>query len=222
MTIKSTIKIIYSSAVLISLISPISGCTNEYIENVAGICFESEVLPIFQSNCTQSGCHNASDRAEGFNLTNYAGIMRGVDPGNYKNSKVYTSLINLADPMPRKPFTPLTVEQISTIALWIEQGAQNTTGCGAISCDTTNVTYSGSVKPILNAYCNGCHAGSVPQGDINLTTYNEVKAQVNSGALLGSIEHGSAYSPMPKGGNKLNSCNITLIQKWIDSGALDN
>jgi hypothetical protein len=199
-----------------------SGCTNEYIEDVSGICFESEVLPIFQSNCTQSGCHNATDRAEGYNLTNYAGIMRGVDPGNFKNSKVYTSLISLTDPMPRKPYNPLTVEQVSLIALWIEQGAQNTTGCGAVNCDTTNVSYSSSIKPILNAYCNGCHAGSAPQGDIDLTSYNEVKKYVNSGALLGSIAHDAAYSPMPKGGNKLNSCNIALIQKWIDSGALDN
>ncbi len=202
--------------------SLISGCTNEYVENVAGICFESEVLPVFQSNCTQSGCHNATDRAEGYNLTNYAGIMRGVDPGNFKNSKVYTSLIDLANPMPQKPYNPLTVEQISVIALWIEQGAQNTTGCGAINCDTTNVTYSGSVKPILNAYCNGCHAGSAPQGNINLTTYTDVKTQVSNGALLGSIEHTAAFSPMPKGGNKLNNCNVTLIKKWIDAGALDN
>ena len=65
-------------------------CTREYVEDLRGVCFDSDVLPIFQSNCTQSGCHNSQDRKEGYDLTSYESIVsRGIVPGDYKASKIY-------------------------------------------------------------------------------------------------------------------------------------
>ena len=83
-------------------------------------------------------------------------------------------------------------------------------------------TFSGNVLPILNNRCNSCHSGASPSGGITLTTYTDVMKYVNNGSLMGSINHASGFSPMPKNTTKLSSCEIDTIQKWIDSGSLNN
>lgn len=83
-------------------------------------------------------------------------------------------------------------------------------------------TFSGNVLPLLNNQCNSCHSGVSPSGDINLTTHTEVMKYVNNGSLMGSINHASGFSAMPKNSGKMSSCEINTIQKWIDSGALNN
>ena len=200
-------------------------CTREYIENINGVCFETEVLPIFQSNCTQSGCHNATDREKGYDLSSYESIVkRGIVAGDYRQSELYRILVQpRAAAMPPKPYNLLTDAQITTVALWIEQGAQNTTGCASSNaCDTTNVTFSGSVKPILNNYCTGCHSGSSPSGNIDYSSYDGTKPTALNGKLAGSINFRSGFSAMPQGGSQLSSCSIAIIEKWIELGALNN
>ncbi|MBS1512225.1 MAG: hypothetical protein JST86_15355 [Bacteroidetes bacterium] len=91
------------------------------------------------------------------------------------------------------------------------------------TCDTsTAATFTLDVMPVMNANCNlsGCHNTASASGGVILDTYNGVKAQVSSGRLMGSINQTGAYSPMPQGANKLNSCIITRIQQWINAGAL--
>jgi hypothetical protein len=91
------------------------------------------------------------------------------------------------------------------------------------NCDPTAVaTFSADVLPLLNGRCNGCHAGTAPSGGIILNTYPEVMKYVNDGSLMGSIEHVSGFSPMPKNGSKMSACLIQEIQSWIDAGALNN
>lgn len=89
-------------------------------------------------------------------------------------------------------------------------------------CDTTSVTYSTSVAPILSSNCISCHGGATPSSGISLETYNQVKILADNGRLWGSVSHTGPYSPMPKGGNKLNACNLTKIDKWIKAGAPNN
>lgn len=200
-------------------------CTREYVEDIRGVCFERDVLPIFQSNCTQSGCHNSQDRESGYDLTTYDKIIsRGIVPGNFKSSNIYQVIVApLGIPsMPQRPYSPLTEEQITFIALWIEEGAQNTTCSDSSSCNTTNVTYSGTIAPLLQTYCNGCHGGSSPLGNVNYNNYTGVKSTVTNGKLLGSIQHNSGFSAMPQNGNKMSACKISTIKAWIDAGALNN
>ncbi len=91
-----------------------------------------------------------------------------------------------------------------------------------VSCDTTIVTYSGFVNPIIAASCTGCHSGvNAPLG-IQLDIYTGINAQALNGKLLGAVTHSSGFSPMPKNGTKLSDCNIAKIRKWIDAGAPDN
>jgi len=93
------------------------------------------------------------------------------------------------------------------------------------SCDTTNVTFSGSVKPALQSYCVSCHSNSNAASfgsNIKLEDYADVKIQATNGKLLGSLMHQSGYSAMPKGGGSLDACKLTTIKKWINTGSLNN
>lgn len=94
-------------------------------------------------------------------------------------------------------------------------------------CDTTNVTFSGTVFPVISANCTSCHSGAVPQGNISLVNYATISAQAkidpgNAGSLYGAISHNPGNSPMPKNGNKLTDCTIMQIKKWIDEGTPNN
>jgi len=89
-------------------------------------------------------------------------------------------------------------------------------------CDTTQVTFSNDVWPVISAQCAGCHSGSTPSGNIPLENYNDVVVVASNGTLLGSIRFDSGYSPMPKGGAKLSSCTIAKIEKWVNDGTPNN
>jgi hypothetical protein len=108
------------------IISIVSSCHHETdnADLLPEICFEREILSIFQTSCAMSGCHNSAGEA-GFNLTTYNGIMKGVIPGEAMKSKVYSVLVNVwsvENMMP--PDRPLSMENRSLIKIWIEQGAK--------------------------------------------------------------------------------------------------
>lgn len=84
------------------------------------------------------------------------------------------------------------------------------------SCDTTNVTYSVTLVPILNSSCTGCHSGSSPSGNISLTSLAEVQAITSSGLLMNSLK-GTAVPIMPPSGS-LPPCKIEQFQIWIRIG----
>jgi hypothetical protein len=86
-------------------------------------------------------------------------------------------------------------------------------------CDTTNVTYTGTVKPILKTNCYGCHTGAGAPLGIDLSNYNTVKNVATAGKLYGVITHSPGFPAMPKGANKLSDCSIARIKAWIDKGA---
>lgn len=91
------------------------------------------------------------------------------------------------------------------------------------SCDTTGITYSTTITPILqNNGCMNCHSGNVPSGGISLQSHSLVKIIALDGRLYGAINHGAGYSPMPKGGNKMSSCDLRKVKAWIDAGAPGN
>lgn len=89
-------------------------------------------------------------------------------------------------------------------------------------CDTTVFTYSQKVEPILRTYCYNCHGQSSPSGGITIEGYTTLLTYVNNNKLWGTINHSSGYSAMPKNGNQLNECDLTIIKKWIAAGAPNN
>jgi len=91
---------------------------------------------------------------------------------------------------------------------------------GSSTCDTTNVTYSASVAPVFAGYCNSCHSGSSPSGNIVTDNYASVKANINR--IHGAINHQSGFLAMPQSGGSLSSCDLTKIDIWIRKGMLNN
>src|SRR4051812_40686765 len=84
-----------------------------------GVCFQQELLPVFISNCTMSGCHNALDRKAGYDLTNYEGIMKGVKPKHPLLSEIYKSIKGSSPSMPARPYSKLRLADVDKIKLWI-------------------------------------------------------------------------------------------------------
>lgn len=187
------------------------------------VYFQNDVLPIFVSNCAMSGCHNSGSAQDGVVLENYTSIMNSnvVEPYDAGNSDLIEAVTE-SDPdkhMPPPPNTSLTPDQINKITNWINQGAKNTV-CNAGSCDTSSVTFSGSIKSIIQNKCQGCHSGSAPSGGYDFTTYAGVSAAKTK--LYGAVNHMSGFKPMPQGGNKLPFCEIRKIKIWVDAGAPNN
>ena len=185
------------------------------------VYFQNTILPLLVSNCAMSGCHDAGSHRDGLVLTSYQGILRIVQPGNPGSSKLVSVVTtsNTGDIMPPPPRSPLTLVQIDWIKKWISQGARDNS-CS--SCDTAAFTFNATIFPLIKNKCNGCHATAASGGGILLATYDQIKAMVQSGQLMGSIERLSGYSPMPKWSNKLPDCEITQVKKWIAAGILNN
>lgn len=87
---------------------------------------------------------------------------------------------------------------------------------GTSSCDTANPTYAATIQPIIQNNCQGCHSGSAPSGNLDLTTFNNVVSAVNNNHLFGHIV-GTSYSMMPPSGS-LSECNINEFNSWINKG----
>ena len=88
-------------------------------------------------------------------------------------------------------------------------------------CDTTNVTYSGSVKPILDGYCNNCHSSAAASGGVVLDNYDAAVIPALNGKLMGTVKHSSGFNAMPPG-TQLDDCKIATLNKWVQSGAPNN
>lgn len=85
-------------------------------------------------------------------------------------------------------------------------------------CDTSNVTFSKDIMPIVSNSCakSGCHDNSSSAG--SLTSFNDVKAIALDGRFVAYINSGY----MPKGASKLDACTINKITAWVNAGALNN
>ena len=90
-------------------------------------------------------------------------------------------------------------------------------------CDTTNVTFSGKITPLLANNCLSCHSNATAASSgngIRLENYTDV--QTRAAAIAGSIKQTGTYSAMPKNGGKLKACLITQFDLWVSKGMLNN
>jgi len=121
--------------------------------------------------------------------------------------------------MPPAPMNRLSSAAIDSIAAWIRYGALDEF-CGEV-CDTVNpVTYSGTIWPVVQTYCTGCHSGTTPSGGIRLESYSNLSAVAASGTLMNSLR-GNGVPKMPPAGN-LSTCKIRQFEIWISNGYPNN
>ena len=89
------------------------------------------------------------------------------------------------------------------------------------NCDTTNISFSNSVIPVLQINCLGCHSNSAAVesgGGIFLEDYSNVKALGENGILMGSVNQLDGYKPMPENTGKIDDCSILILNMWIEQG----
>lgn len=178
------------------------------------IYFQNSVLPVVINSCAKSGCHDAVSKKHGIVLDSYQNILNLVTPGNPVSSRLYTVLFDFGNQrMP--PDAHLSVNQEGLTYYWIQQGALNNR-CET-PCDSSHVTYDSAIVIIVQSWCVSCHGGTNPANGLSLTSYDEVKASVNSGRLMGAIRQETGFYAMPKG-SQLSPCDIALFQLWINRG----
>jgi hypothetical protein len=94
------------------------------IDKFDTVCFQTQILPIIQSSCGITGCHDGS--GEAFLISGYNDIKDMISPGNAANSELY-NVITAVNGSLMPPDRPLTKDQRTLILVWIQQGGNNTT-----------------------------------------------------------------------------------------------
>lgn len=188
------------------------------------VYYERDIKPLVISKCAMSGCHDAATAQEGYNLTTYNGLLRMVKKGNPGGSEIIKviSASRDKDRMPPSPYTALTATQVALISRWITEGAPNNSCVDdSTSCVYTSVSYSATIKPLVDDKCGSCHGNSKQSGGYNFSTFPGLKAAVSNGKLYNSVAQNGQALNMPEGG-KLQACEIKAIKVWVDAGAPEN
>lgn len=93
-----------------------------------------------------------------------------------------------------------------------------------IVCDTTTVTYTNNIVPILSNNCYRCHGTStnLGSGGIILQDYNILATYAADGRLYGNAAHLPGFNAMPINGEKLSDCELLQLKNWVDNGYPNN
>lgn len=201
------------------------------MDNLPEVCFENQVLPIFQANCAMSGCHGASS-AEGYDFRTYNGIMQAVSPGNPEKSDVYKAITNKwGTIMPPKGNNQLTKDQRTIIYVWIKQGANKTTcPSDSIAQLPDTICYKEKIHPILMTSCaiSGCHNQTTAQSGVILSDYNNLMSTsplqlvVPNNAAASRVYQVVNTTMPPSYKEPLTTLQKQELLTWINYGAKNN
>lgn len=86
---------------------------------------------------------------------------------------------------------------------------------GGTNCDTTNISFSQVIMPMIQNNCLSCHSSTSPV----LSSYDQISK--NATRILGAIKHQPGYKPMPPGGS-LSQCAILQFESWVKQGKKNN
>jgi hypothetical protein len=76
-------------------------------------------------------------------------------------------------------------------------------------CDTTAVSYTNQIEPIVTLNCIGCHSSTNPK----LTSYEQVVDAAKNASLFCAINHSGSCQTMPPTG-KLPDSLLKLFDTW--------
>ncbi|NUM31936.1 MAG: hypothetical protein HUU47_06395 [Bacteroidetes bacterium] len=197
--------------------------TTKFPCNADTVYYQNQIQPIFNTYCMGTECHSGTDPKENLDLSSYSGAINSgkIVPFNSSKSKIYKAIIETDPDDKMPPDINLSQDKIDLIKKWINQGAINNY-CDDTQnpCDTSNITFSYTIKKIITDYCLGCHTSSF---SVSLDTYTEIKNAVQIRNLWKSVNHDTGALIMPPDpAPKLSNCNIRKIKIWIDSGMPDN
>lgn len=184
-------------------------------------CFTRDILPVLVSRCASTGCHDAVTHKEGYIFTSFSTTRTAVVPGNPGQSKLYEVITQASgeEKMPPAGSAQLTLTEIDSIRKWISYGALDE-NCGEV-CDTINpVTFSGTIWPVIQTTCLGCHSGASPSGNVSLGSWAAVAVPASNGLLMQSLK-GAGVPKMPPAGN-FSLCRIRQFEIWVSNGYPNN
>jgi mono/diheme cytochrome c family protein len=222
------------------IFSWISSCTHQAkTDNIPEICFERDVLPVFQNNCAISGCHDGTGESR-LDLSSYVPISHAVEPGKPYSSKIYEAIITTAGENKMPPDQPLSLYNRMLIRLWIEQGANLTTcpdtsqhgngggGGGDDEYYNPRACFSRDILPVLLSRCStsGCHDAITHREGYVFSSYSTTLKAVTpgfpSGSKLYQVIKMTGDDKMPPSGKpQLTTAEIDSIAAWIRYGALN-
>ena len=166
------LNIIISLAFIFISIIIFNSCRHEpdNLDLLPAVCFESKILPIFQTSCNIAGCHNGAGES-GYDFRSYEGILSSVVPGNPAKSTAYRAITTYLGESAMPPSQPLSEENRTLIRIWIAQGAQNTScpdsigissGYNDPTYNSARICFQNDILPVIQANCGipGCHDGT--------------------------------------------------------------
>lgn len=216
---------------LVNLIIIPFSCQHEAdgLEMIDEICFDNEILPIFQSSCSLSGCHDPGSAEGDYVLTNFIGIIKGVEPGKPRDSEIYQSLTNIWSDKMMPPDQPLAEQNRILIRLWIEQGAKYISCPDSMGNGTLKVCFQRDILPVLISSCaiSNCHDAITAEEGLVYTNYTNTIKSVKPGNPFGSdlfekiteTDPNDIMPPPPY--SRLSQAQIDSIFNWISYGALN-
>ena len=112
---------------------------------------------------------------------------------------------------------------VSVLLLILLSSCSNDSTNDLITINNNTISYTNSVKSIINNNCLQCHGATPSFGaPMSLTTYEEVRDAVLNRGLIDRISRTEGQSgAMPLGGPKLPQVSINVISQWENEGFLD-
>jgi hypothetical protein len=90
------------------------------------------------------------------------------------------------------------------------------------SCDTTNITFSGTIATSLSDNCYSCHSNANAGNNNTFPLENYADVVAKNVSIAGSMKHTGSYVPMPKNGGKVSNCMISQFDIWVRNGMPNN
>ena len=215
------------------------------------VSFEHEVAPIIKDKCIR--CHGANQAGAMLRMDSYAAMGRGgrsgplAIPRRPLNSLIMARLMT-PDMMQRMPRggAKLADDEITIIGRWIEQGAEfDGTDMNAMIGEsavpkkppvkvvmadgTETVSFKNDVAPMLVNICLGCHSGNNPRGGYNITTFEQLLTDGESGNTIVPGKPDESYIvdlvlrqdpiKMPAGQAQIKRSQAVALETWIREGA---
>ena len=94
---------------------------------------------------------------------------------------------------------------------------------GTEPCDTTMVSFSDDIVPILANNCYSCHSNlNAPSFGGGLSLEDHADVARSAERIIGAVNHADGFLPMPQGMDKLDPCPVNLLEAWAEAGTPDN
>jgi hypothetical protein len=192
-------------------------------------CFETDILPILQSNCLR--CHGEKIRRAELDLRTLQGILKGGEsgaalvPGQPEKSLLYQKVHEGAMPPAKKD--RLSAAQVDTIRRWIAGGALSGSSQGTAAVSQHDVI------PILLRRCTACHGARVQEAGLDLRLRAGILRGGKSGPamVLGKPADSLLIKKIRSGEmpprqrlveasvKPIEPAEVELIERWIAQGA---